>query len=570
YSSEQHCIDGFKHAFARNGLALDQHWISYTNLSKEDAFRSAIFMLQNHNLQGIITSSETISKGLIEAAHVRGIDIPGNLLVLSLGQDRWNLYSSSQGVINTLRPALNMGEEAARLLIKNMQSPILFEKQRIVLEDKVVYKDIELKNRTTKSEITLVKKGTLNVLMLESPTAVSIEGLLPHFTNNTFIDVNIKTYPQQYILDKIISDARSKSQDIDVYMFDIPWLPFIASNKYLMNLTKFINAHDFDKNIFIPGTLKHFSEFEGEYYGVPFMYAPQILFYRKDLFEDKSLKREFEARYKTELTPPDTWLEFNAIAEFFTKSLNPSSPVEYGTSVAANYSELLVPEFLPRLWSYNGRIFNEQNKVTFNSPETIKAMTNFCKTFEFTRPDTLNQRIEDTVADFYEGKTAMLICYISYTTDITNRFKSDIVGKIGYDFIPGKTPVLGGWSMGINPNSKNPKQAFKFINWACGTDICNYHTILEGQSPLMDVYNNDELDKLYPWLPLGLETFKYCRTRKGPHIQGGKIIPQDNIEFIIAKAIYSVLKKETTIENALNTAQQALEQLFEDYGYPQK
>lgn len=567
YFSENECLEGFKKAFMDAGRAFDPQWISYTNLSKEDAFRSAIFILQHNIMDAIITSSESIAKGVLEAAFIQGIAIPDNLLILSLGQEYWNCYGASPGTIITKRPALNMGEESAKLLQKNINSPILFEKQKMVLEDKILFTKLDFSLKTRRTASPRGKKGTINVLMLESPATSSFKGLLPRFVNDTAIEVNIFTIPQQQILNKIVKDSAQQSNETDVYMFDIPWLPYLAANNYLLNISKLLNGAGFEKELYIPGCFKYFSEFQGNYYGVPFLYAPQLLFYRKDLFEDGSLQKEFEKRYQAQLKPPRTWLEFNAVAEFFTRSLNPLSPVDFGTSIAAKFQEVIVPEFLPRFWAYKGRIFNSENKVIINTPESIKALTNFCHTFKFTDPGTLDFSIEQTVADFCEGKTAMLICYVSYITDLNNRFKSKIVGKISYDFIPGRAPILPGWSLGINPNSNNQALAFKFINWACGPDICNHYTILDGQSTLVDVYKNDELLKLYPWLTLALESFKYCRPRVGPYRLGGKIIPQHDIEFVIAEAIYAAVKQEMSVEEALIKAEAEMGKLFGNYGY---
>lgn len=570
YYCEYECIEGFRTAHINNNLTVKSDMILYTNLSKEDAFRAAISMMQNKNPDAIITSSESIAKGVIEAAHLRGISVPDDMMILSLNQEYWNRYGRYPGITGTARPAMDMGEQSAVLLHKNMKSPILFEPQKIIMKDKVLSRDISFDSDNHNTSVKCKKRTKINVLLLESNTATAIKGLLPHFTNNNCIDVYIKTLPQQYLLDRIITDYESGNEATDVYMFDIPWLPYLAFNGYIEDISEFINSPDFDRDLFLPGSFKYFSEFEGKYYGVPFTYAPQLLYYRKDLFNDKKLGREFEKRYKTKLRPPRTWLEFNAVAEFFTKAYNPDSPVEYGTSVAAAYFEALAPELFIRSWAYGGRIFDKNNKVVINSKENLKALTNFCKTLEFTNPDYLNYNIEKTTQDFYTGKTAMLINYASYITEINNRFKSKIVGKIGYETIPGGTPVLGGWSLGISPHSKKKEEAFKFIDWACGKDICTYCTILEGQSPLIDLYKNDDLLKLYPWLTLLLEIYESCRIRKGPFKPGGKIIPQDRIEFLMCKPMYSAMKKKCTVEEALAIAQKELEELFESYGYSQR
>jgi multiple sugar transport system substrate-binding protein len=570
YYCEHECIEGFKAAHSKHRIEINNDMILYTNLSKEDAFRAGIYMIQNKEPDAIITSSESIAKGVIEAAYLRRIRVPDDMMIISLNQEYWNRHGRYPGITGTARPAMDMGEQSAILLQKNMNSPILFEKQKIVMKDKFLSRDMDSIFGSHIHISNCKKKTSINILMLESNLATAVKGLLPYFTDNTGIEVNLRTLPQQYLLDKIITDYKSSTRQTDIYMFDIPWLPYIASNGYIADISEFINSPDFDKDLYLPGCLKYYSEFEGKYYGVPFNYAPQLLYYRKDLFNDKKLGKEFEKRYKTKLRPPRTWLEFNAVAEFFTKKCNPDSPVEYGTSVATAYFEMLAPELFIRSWAYGGQVFNKDNKVVIYSQENIKAFTNFCKTLDFTSPDVLNYNIERTTYDFYMGKTAMLINFCSYITEINDRFKSKIVGKIGYEKIPGKSPVLGGWSLGLSPHTQKREEAFKFINWACGKDICTYFTILEGQSPLVDLYKNDDLLKLYPWLTLIYDIYDSCNIRIGPYKHGGKVIPQDRIEYLMCKPMYRAMKKKCTVEEALSISQRELEELFESYGYKQK
>ncbi|MFR8799757.1 MAG: hypothetical protein ACLVGQ_11880 [Blautia massiliensis (ex Durand et al. 2017)] len=52
----------------------------------------------------------------------------------------------------------------------------------------------------------------------------------------------------------------------------------------------------------------------------------QLLFYRKDLFENRELQTEYQKRSLISLRAPRTWKEFNDVAAFFTRKENPASP----------------------------------------------------------------------------------------------------------------------------------------------------------------------------------------------------------------------------------------------------
>ena len=66
-------------------------------------------------------------------------------------------------------------------------------------------------------------------------------------------------------------------------------------------------------------------------YALPFSPSSQLLFYRKDLFENIAVKRIYQEKYRQELTVPRTFREYNQIAAFFTEGTGFDSNVRYGT-----------------------------------------------------------------------------------------------------------------------------------------------------------------------------------------------------------------------------------------------
>lgn len=569
YSSESDCIEGYINAHDDNKCHLDRDLIIYTNLTKEDAFRSALELFRENKPEVIITSSEEIAEGVLEAAHICGVDVSKDMKVITLGQEYWNKYGKYPNVIRTSRTAVDLGSAAAKLLKQNMDSPVLFETQKILFKDNFDNRILEANDKMILKPSAGKDRKRIKVLFLDTSEVKAFSGLIPYFTEKYNVDVEFKTCPQNLLKDRIITEADKCIHEADVFMYDIPWLYYLASNDYLADITEYIYASGLNLDIYLPGSFKYYSEYKSRYYGLPFLYSPQLLFYRKDIFSDKKLQREFEDKYMAKLIPPRTWLEFNAVSEFFTRELNPESPVEYGVSLPLAYFEIMAPELHTRLWAYGGEIFDKNNKVILDSPENKKAFTTFVNVLKTSPGKIQEQTIEKTVSDFCQGKTAMLITYASHVTILNNRFLSNIIGKIGYDTIPGRSPMLGGWSLGISPFSKNKEAAFDFISWACGEQIGAYYTILEGQSPLVSLYKNNDLLKLYPWLPLIYDTYNLCNIRKSPIKQGGTIIPHDKMEYLICKQIYSAIEGTATITEALKHAQKDLEVLFEEFGYRQ-
>ena len=171
--------------------------------------------------------------------------------------------------------------------------------------------------------------------------------------------------------------------------------------------------------------------------------------YQKDLFENRTLQMRFRRKYNAELMPPETWSQFHTVAEFFTQEYTPDSPVRFGTSIPMSCNVYVAIEYLARLWSYGGQVFNSLGEVCINSTNARQALESLLKSYQYSSRRNLDSWNE-VAAEFALGNSAMVILYSSDVGDINNYTKSRIAGNIGFAPVPGGTPVLGGWSLGLN------------------------------------------------------------------------------------------------------------------------
>lgn len=91
----------------------------------------------------------------------------------------------------------------------------------------------------------------------------------------------------------------------------------------------------------------------GQRYALPLDACVQMLFYRKDLFEDELIKREFFELHHRRLEVPGTFSTFDELARFFTRSLHSSSVSRYGCTETFGRAVLAACDFLPavgRVW----------------------------------------------------------------------------------------------------------------------------------------------------------------------------------------------------------------------------
>lgn len=537
---------------------IDEHFIRHINMTKEEAFRTGISLFQDFTPQAVVSTSRILTNGLEQAACLAGISLYDDIVMVSIGQETLSSFQRNNNIIVTMRPANYLGTKAAQLLLSNIESPLMFEKQQIIINDKIIGKNLFETERISVNP--RINGDKLRILFLDSPNAHGIIRTHSVFTRKTGIDVDATLCEHGQLLSKLMD--KEYISKFDVCMYDNPWLDILVSENLFLDITDYIKSQAVDTSLFLDGLIDKVGLENGRYYGLPFLFGPQLLLYRRDLFEDPILCEAFERKYRAKLRVPRTWFEFNVISSFFTSSLNPNSPVDYGTSFSAANDAILLPELMPRVWAYGGSVFDADGNPHVTSSAFKKGVNSLVEAFKYAPLQTLTYSVENTVEDFYLGKTAMLVSFASFIADVNNNAKSKITGKIGYANIPGNHSVLGSWGLAIPASNANPAAALEFIRWTCDPEMSNYFAILDGQSPLKNVYINDELAHHYPWLPLIYKTYSGNKQRRSLKKPDGSLVPITLIEALIYKHIMSIFHQNISIDDAMEALRKDLSALL--------
>ncbi len=541
FSSEAACINGFLSVSPSS-----EHSVVSGELNREDGFRKVTHTLKTQNPDVILTSSEAIATGVTEGLHLLKKQIP----VLTLGEEHWNHGTHSFSSCSLARTAIRMGREAGTLLLQKLKgSDVPTQTQLLPDRGKITG---YLPHKSVPSA-AVQKAAPLRLLMLDTASVHAFEGLLPSFEAETGVPVTVTTLPHHQLLQEI----QSRTDLYDIVLFDIPWLPKLAASGVLKDLSSLLDAMETDR--FFPGCLQHYSKFRRGHYGIPFLYAPQILYYRRELFESHALRTQYEKRTGMSLRPPKTLEEFNTVCDFFT---NHSDAIPYGAGIAAAYDECFAPEIYLRLHAYGGRLMDQQGQIRLDSPAGRKAYHNLLQALPFVKPDYRQATDTTIVSDFLQGETAMLISYPAFLADVTDLRKASMIGEIGYALCPGQTPLLGGWSLGVSSSTTRYDDACQFLRWSCEETTACYFSLLGGQPAITSTYTNDELVSLYPWLPLYHSAYASARSTVPPPLSNGRIISADQADAIVCRWAGTMLEGSLTPEEALLETQQELETLF--------
>lgn len=553
FSCEANSIHGFENALSHAGLVLLPDSIIQTNLSREDGFRKTTQLLRRRIPSAIITTSESLASGIIEGLTLHGYS-QEQIPVYTLGEEHWNYHTHSFASFSSARPAIRLGQTAANLLLQQLREPLTRECERVILQS-----TYPIREKSAACPFISDGKKVLRLLMVDTPQVHAFLGLIKDFENQSGISTRITILPHHQFYESLM-EKHYAAQDasFDVFMYDIPWLSSLAAGNILADITDDIRK--IDTSIFLPDCLQYFSAFQNRYYGVPFMYAPQILYYRKDLFENTELKAQYEKQTNITLRPPRTWKEFNTISEFFTHR---TSAIPYGTSIPAAYSECLAPEIYTRIRAFGGRLFNKAGELCLDDKIALQAYDSFLHSVQAAKPDYRSATDVSVVQDFLQGDTAMLITYPSFLTDVVDLQKSSMIGSIGYYHIPGRSPLLGGWSLGISSRSELKNEAVEFLKWTCDQKTANYFALLGGQTAITSTYTNDELVNLYPWLPLYYSTYAYTRPVIPPRLKNRKILSQTDIDSAVCEELYAIMDGKQNVQDALAGTKRRLQELLE-------
>lgn len=277
------------------------------------------------------------------------------------------------------------------------------------------------------------------------------------FTKETGIEVNFVEVPYQGVYDKLSAEIASGASNYDVATIDVVWnAAFAAHVEDLTDL--FTDAVKAD----IPPALVADANVGNKMMGMPAWANAEIVFYRKDLWEDPANQTAFKEQFGYDLAPPATWQQWRDMATFFTKD------GMYGTVVIGGTSEEWMAEVLQA--GSPGVILDDAGNVILDNQAHIDALENY------RAPLCLDKSVPDNALEiswgeaqnlFYQGQTAMMKFW-AHAYKMTPE-DSQIAGKVGVaPMIAGSAGIAaipGPWYNVIPSTSQHKDAARQFISY---------------------------------------------------------------------------------------------------------
>jgi multiple sugar transport system substrate-binding protein len=402
------------------------------------------------------------------------------------------------------------------------------------------------------------------IATMAGDTENALKNAVAYFEQVSGAEVEVQSFPAQSYMEKIQLDLQT-NHSFDSIVMPVALIHGYAEGGLVQDLKPYIDNKDLvsptlDLDDFIPSLLDIYGNYKSKLVAFPYKPDAQIFFYRKDLFEDAKIKESFKAKTGKELKVPETPEEMAEAAEFFTKSLNPDSPVTYGYSTMAdNTSSRWI--WTNRLAAYGAKDLDKDFKPAFNNEAGLKALQFAKDLTKYAPKELLTLAWDEANTLFASGEVAMMEQWPGLI-QTAEADESKVKGKVGYAITPGGAPTMGGWSIAMTSTTENPELTYKFLEYVTSKDL-EVLKIQDKMDPTRTSnYMRSELEQEFPMYPTLLDS-----------LTNGKIMADPDVPFvspklndIMEKAVQSVLRGELEPQKALDMMEKSFIQEISDAG----
>jgi multiple sugar transport system substrate-binding protein len=323
---------------------------------------------------------------------------------------------------------------------------------------------------------------------------------------------------------QFVQRQEAKSGECDVFSSDVIWTAEFASQKWLYDLTPYIDTR---RDEVIPATLET-ATFDGKVWGMPQQTDAGFLYYRTDEVKTK----------------PTSWQQVYQQAKDTKGLVYQGAPYE---GLTCNYLELA--------FAAGGKVLSDDGKKSeINSPENVKALQLMVDGVKnHTAANGVTTYMEEESRRYFESGKATFMRNWPYAYALGEKATA-VKGK--FDVMPfppfeggGKAGILGGHNQVVSVYSKNPGGALKWISYITGKENQKAQFLNASQSPtLKAIYDDPDVQKKYAFATQLRDAISQAKSRPV-----SPVYPQ--VSQAIYKNVNAALSGKATPEQALKTAQ---------------
>ena len=262
---------------------------------------------------------------------------------------------------------------------------------------------------------------TIRVLSMTGQISDAIEAYLEEFEEQTGIQVNLELYGEAQLREKCTTEFLAGSSTIDAFLMSpLQDMAAYSNNGWIQPQDTYLEDPDFDWEDFSSAPMDQITiQSDGTIGALPLYSSVQLMFYRKDVFEEKGL------------TPPTTYDELLEVCE----QLN--DPENNFYAIACRGEKIaLTSQFSPFLYGFGGSYFKD-GTCAFNTPEDMEAAKLYVKLLGSYAPEgILTAGYSQMTQLFNAGQVGMCIDAVALYQTLIDPNESAYYDKVGVAPIP--------------------------------------------------------------------------------------------------------------------------------------
>ncbi|QTP58475.1 sugar ABC transporter substrate-binding protein [Billgrantia antri] len=411
---------------------------------------------------------------------------------------------------------------------------------------------------------------TITVATVNNNDMVIMQSLTEAFEEaHPDIEVNWVVLEENVLRQRLTTDIATEGGQFDVMTIGTYEAPIWAERGWLVALEDLPEAYREDDLLKpVRDGLSH----EGKLYALPFYAESSMLYYRTDLFEEAGIEMPEQPSWEevrdwaAELHDPD-----NGLAGICLRG-KPG----WGENMA--FVSTLVNTF-------GGRWFDEEWNPELDSQAWQEAIGFYVDLLgNYGPPGASSNGFNENLALFSRGNCAMWVDATSAAGKLYNPAESQVADRLGFAPAPvAETPKgahwLWSWALAIPASSEKQDAAQAFLTWATSQEYIELVGESEGWTSVPpgtreSTYENERYQEEAPFAGFVLDAINSAdptdsTLEPSPYVGVQFVgIPEfQSIGTQVGQTIASALTGDTSVEQALQTAQRATERTMQRAGY---
>ena len=300
-----------------------------------------------------------------------------------------------------------------------------------------------------------VDDGATITMWSRAATETRVQSQVDEYNATHENQVELRLVPtDEYV--GVVGNAATANELPDLFSADVVFMPNWTSQGLFMDITERIDGLPGIDNVGQAHIVA--SSWEGKKYGLPFIIDLSVWMYNKDLFTQAGLDPE---------DAPTTLAEFADAARAVQKL---GIEGTYGTYFGGNCGGCNVFTWWPIIWAEGGAVMNEDGtEATLNTDTAKEIYRTFGALWDegVINPESIQEAGPTWTQPFPAGKVGIMPMPASLQESegmsLDNLGVTAIAGTT-----KGESTFVGGDSIGLSKDSKNPEQAWNFITWMLG------------------------------------------------------------------------------------------------------